>query len=130
MTSPGPTLRPLIANAERLLGLESLIRRFVSAEASIGSLKGGCLTLVTASSAEATRLRYQQRHLLAALRQADPSLGVNKLKVLVRPVIQKNPVHRSPGRRRLSRKSAKRIARAADYIQDQPLRKALLKLAR
>lgn len=84
LDEPGGELGPLIAKAKRLLTLEPLVKRFTQGEVKVAGLEDGCLTLVAATSAHASRLRYNQRAILQGL-EGTASLGIQRIRVLVKP---------------------------------------------
>ena len=84
LDEPGEELGPLVAKARRLLGLEPLVQRFTQGEVKVAGLEDGCLTLVAATSAHASRLRYEQRAIIQGLEGA-ASLGIQRIRVLVKP---------------------------------------------
>lgn len=122
------TLHSLYAHARELLTLQTRVRSLVPGDVYVASLDAGTATLhlVTPSSALATRLRYNQRKLIAAL--YSDKQPVENLKVSVRP----DPVPAQPQLREpkpLSEKNAEHLASTAQYIEDDALRKALMTLA-
>ena len=92
----------------------------------MASLKNNELTLITPTGSIASRIRYRQRNIIKALGRS--GLEVAKLKIKVQPeeFQEAAPVvdrHLSPG-------SARQLADLADSINDNSLKKALIKLAR
>ena len=126
LKEPGDGLGPVIAKARRLLALEPLVQRLAGHTVKVAGLADGSLTLVTASAAQASRLRYEARGLVARLAAA--KLPVQDLKVLVKPEVFAPPPA-PPAPRRISPETAKLIADAAGRIADEPLRRALCRLA-
>ena len=126
------SLKNIINHAKALLSIQSIISEqypnYPADDIRVASLNEGQLQLTTASAASATRLKYSQKALISALRRRKKPHFVNSVKVSVRPHFDKAPVSR-PEIDPLSDESARNIVDAAQYIEDEPLRKALIHLA-
>lgn len=121
-------LKAVFKHSQALLTIQSIIREVIPGEIQVAAHHQGMLHLITPSAALATRIKYSQRALIAALRQRKNPFVVKNIKVSVRPQF-----HEKLARTRTatppSRESARHIAAAAQYIEDEPLRKALIKLS-
>lgn len=87
------------------------------------------LHLITPSSALATRLKYNQRKLVAQLRQV-AGVTTARIRVSVRPDYLSAPRPEPAAAIPLSAENARHIASAAKYIEDEDLRKALINLSK
>ncbi len=120
-------LQSLVSQSKDLVSIEAIVSRFVTDPFSVASYSNQTLTLVTSSSAIATRIRYRQRNIMASLKRT--GLPVDTLHIKVRPDLTKSPVEPAEPRF-LSASSARQIAQTAKYIEDEPLRKALIRLSK
>lgn len=120
-------LKDLYARANVLLSVQNTVRRLVGAEVAVASCDDGALHIVTDSGAVATRLRYRQRAIIAEIRQHS-HLDIDSLKVTVQPK-EVAPRPDIPVRTPPSAKNARQITETAKYIEDEELRKALIRLA-
>lgn len=122
-------LQSLYVQSLELASLEQIVRQFVPEDISVASFDNHVLTLVTSSSAVSTRVRYRQRNIITALKRASRGLAVESIKIIVRPEIKPEP---RPERALppISPENARHIEETAKYIQDEPLRKALLRLSK
>ena len=118
-------LQSLLTQSRELLEIESLISRYVDEPFSISSLKNNELVLTTASGAIATRLRYRQRNLMSSLRRH--GFDIKNIKIKVQPELQ--PPKPPEIERYLSPESAHQLAASAQYIEHEPLKKALISLS-
>lgn len=122
------TLQSLYNHARHLLALQAKVRAMVPGDIYVAAFDDGILHLITPSSALATRLRYHQHKLIETLRRKD-RLQIGKLKVSVRPdPIPADPTHHEAIP--LSPENAHHMALAAKYIEDDGLRKAMIRLSR
>ena len=81
------------------------------------------------SATEATRIKYSQRLIIAALRRQQKPLIIKEIRVLVRPALQQSTAKvKEP--LPPSKENAKMMISAAKHIDDAPLREALTRLAR
>ncbi|MDG1444383.1 MAG: DciA family protein [Pseudomonadales bacterium] len=130
-TSRG-SLKNIINHAKALLSLQSIISdqypHYPADEIRVASLNDGHLELTTASAASTTRIKYSQQTLISALRRQKPPHFVDSIAVSVRPQFHTATIS-TPDTKALSDQSAQNIAEAAKYIEDEPLRKALIRLA-
>ena len=121
-------LNKLYKEAQDLLALQSVIRSQVMADVYVTACRDRSLHLITSSSATATRLRYRQRNIITQLRQ-QCHIDIDKLKVSVRPDETRKtaaPAQALPP----SSENARQLADMAKYIEDEGLRKALIKLSK
>ncbi len=119
-------LQSLLAQSRELVSIQKIVNHYVNDECAVASLKNNELTLITPTGSIASRIRYRQRNIIKALGRS--GLEVAKLKIKVQPeeFQEAAPVvdrHLSPG-------SARQLADLADSINDNSLKKALIKLAR
>ncbi|MDA0789267.1 MAG: DciA family protein [Proteobacteria bacterium] len=121
-------LKDLYARANVLLSVQDTVRRILDADVRVASCDEGSLHLVADSGAIATRLRYRQRAIITAIRQSS-HLDINSLKITVQP-IEPPPEPDVTVRTPPSAERARQIADTAKYIEDEQLRKALIRLAR
>ncbi|MCB1692170.1 MAG: DUF721 domain-containing protein [Pseudomonadales bacterium] len=123
----GGSLGPLMQHARQLIELQNRVRAIIPGEIHVASIDAGTLHLIVPSAGLATRVRYNQRKLIARLHQPG-KLSVERVKVSVRPDA---PQHAPDSRtaRPPSAESGRSIASTAKYIEDAGLRKALMKLA-
>lgn len=75
----------------------------------------------------ATRLRYMESELITHLRALASFQHLKSVRYSVRPVYTPPSYHKSA--RAISKENANHIATVAKYIEDEPLRKALIKLS-
>ncbi len=119
-------LQSLLAQSRELTSIQEIVDHFVNDQCVVASFKNNDLTLVTHSGALATRIRYRQRNIIAALRRS--GLDVHNLVIKVQPLEFREPP--AEIERTLSRQSANQLAALADSIDDKPLKQALMRLAR
>ena len=119
-------LNKLRSNANKLLSIEDLIQRNLSLNLQVAALKGDTLHLIAPSSSAATNMRYRQQTIISLLRNQYP---ISKLKLSVRPNEPPPLPYRKPPIKPSS-ENARQIAIAAQYIENEGLRKALIKLSR
>lgn len=129
LNDPRSSLRAIVAESQRLLSLESIIRNFVPPQVHVASIRDKTLHLVTESGAVATQIRYRQRSILAAIRKQASDLNIQTLKVSVRP-INPEPEITLPEAKPPSPENARQLASTAQYIEDDSLRKALINLSK
>ena len=124
--SESSLLSKLRSNADKLLSIEDLIQRNLSLNLRVAALNGDTLHVIAPSSYVATTIRYRQQTILNLVRS---QYAIKKIKLSVRPseplsaVCLKPPLRPSP-------ENAKQIALAAQYIENEGLRKALIKLSK
>lgn len=124
----------LVTQTRRLRQLTRLVRTELE-----GGLAGHCqvagfrppaLTLVADSPAWATRLRFQSKPLVRQLKRKYKEFqALEYIEVRIYPS-RLQPKSPPPPARRISRAAADNIVAMAESIGDEPLREALLKLAR
>ena len=125
LKGPNHILHSLLAQSRELLLVEEVVQRFVTEEVSVCSLKNNELTLNVPSGATSTKVRYRQRNIIATLNRA--GLSVTSLKIKVQPVLK--PEKPAVVDRHISAENADQIAQTAKYIEDEPLREALIRLS-
>ena len=113
--------------SQNLLAIEKTVRQFVEDDFSVVSLLNFTLTLTTPSGSSATRLRYRERNILTSIRRA--GLDVKHIKIKVSPKTALKPPTDIELSQFLSTDNAHHIAQTAQYIEDEPLRKALIALS-
>lgn len=127
LASSSASLHRLWDHANRLLALQQEVRRLVPDDIYVAACEGDCLHLVTPSSALATRVKYNQRKLVAML--GHHRKGITRIKISVRPDYFKLRRDTPSVANSISPENARHLASAAKYIEDEDLRKALLRLS-
>ena len=118
-------LKNLHSNAKKLLSIEAFIQQNLFKSLRVAAFEGKTLHLIAPSSTVATGVRYRQQTIINLLRNKYP---IEKLKISVRPSEPSPPAHLKPPNRP-SAENAKQIAITAKYIENEGLRKALIKLS-
>ena len=127
--NPKSVLYKVYSKSRDLLDLQAAIRKFVPPNVYVASISDETLHLVTDSGAVATRVGYRQHNIIAAIRRTGSQIKINKIKISVRPEDPKfTPVLKEP--LPLSDDNARQLAETAQYIEDEALRKALIKLSK
>ncbi|MBO6700763.1 MAG: DUF721 domain-containing protein [Pseudomonadales bacterium] len=119
-------LQSLLAQSRELTSIQKIVDHFVNDDCAVASFKNRDLTLITPTGSLATRIRYRQRNIIAALRRS--GLEVRNLKVKVQPLAFRELPPEID--RNLSQQSARQLDELADSIQDNALKGALKRLAR
>lgn len=119
-------LQSLLAQSQELISIQKIVDHYVSDDCAVASFKNNDLTLVTPTGAKATRIRYRQRNIIAALRRS--GLEVRNLKIKVQPLEFREPTPEVE--RHLTRQSARQLEQLADSIDDDSLKEALYRLTR
>lgn len=119
-------LQSLLAQSRELTSIQKIVNHFVDDQCAVASFKNNDLTLVTPTGALATRIRYRQRNIMAALRRS--GLDIKSLQIKVQPGEFEEPI--PDIERHLSEQSAGQITELANSIEDEALKKALNRLAR
>ena len=129
LKDPNGLLQKVYSQSVDLLAIQSVIRKFVPANVYVASIRNETLHLITSSAATATRITYRQRNIIAATRRYGARFEVNRIKVSVRP---EDPEFKLPPREPIppSAENARQLATTAKYIEDDALRKALIKLSK
>ena len=128
MNDAGGALARVFRQTRELLAIQDVVRQFVPPNVKVASIQDKTLHLVTPSSAAATQIRYRQRAIIASIRQSGTELDVTGIRVSVRPEAKpKEPPTSSP--RPPSEENARQLASTAEYIEDEALRKALMRLS-
>ena len=119
-------LHSLYAQSQELRTIQQIVDHVLDVETSVSSLKNNELTLLTAKSTQATQIRYRQRNIISVLRRR--GLEVFSLKIKVQPIFSaKKP---EDSERYLTPQNALQLQQTAEHIEDESLRKALMKLSR
>ena len=124
-------LNSLYRQVSRLTALQKLVDSRLPAalrgHLQVASFEEHTLLLISDSAHRAAALRYRERDLVAALRAERAFRALERIRFAIRPG------YATPAKRRtvrtLSAAAASQIASAAKYIEDQELRKALIKLS-
>ena len=119
-------LHSLYAQSQELRTIQQIVDRVLNVATSVASLKNNELTLLTAKSAQATQIRYRQRNIISALRRR--GLEVSSLQIKVQPIF--SPKKSEDSERYLTPQNASQLQQTAEHIEDESLRKALIKLSR
>lgn len=133
LSSPGSShLERLISRAEQHRVMESLILdalpEQLAGDCRFGGYKNGEITLIVANSTQASQLRFQQRQILAKLREHEALRQAWRIRVRVGLWSAAAP-RQAKGRPRLSKKNARLLEEVAGHTEDQGLRTVLLRLA-
>ena len=127
--NPSSRLYRIYSQSRDLLDIQSVIRKFVPSSVHVASLDNETLHLVANSSAVATQIRYRQRIIISAVRRQASEFNINQIKVSVRPDEPEfSPTLKPPSPP--SAENARQLAATAQYIEDEALRKALIKLSK
>lgn len=126
LKEPNHILHSLYTQSQELLRVEQTVHRHIDEKVSVASFKNNELTLTAVSGAVATKIRYRQRKLISTLRRG--GLDVNIIKIKVQPTLStpEQPVVE----RYLSPENAHQLVETAQYIEHEPLRKALIALSK
>ena len=119
-------LHLLYAQSQELGTIQQIVDDVLDDKTSVGSLKKNELTLLTAKSTQATRVRYSQRKIISALRRR--GLEVSSLKIKVQPTFPAQILKNSE--RYLTPQVASQLQQTAAFIEDEPLKNALIMLSK
>ena len=119
-------LHLLYAQSQELGTIQQIVDDVLDVKTSVGSLKNNELTLITASSTQATRVRYSQRNIISALRRR--GLEVSSLKIKVQPTFPAQFPENSE--RYLTPQVASQLQQTAAFIEDESLKNALIMLSK
>ena len=119
-------LHLLYAQSQELRTIQQIVDDVLDVKTSVGSLKNNELTLLTARSTQATRVRYSQRNIISALRRR--GLEVSSLKIKVQPTFPAQIPENSE--RYLTPQVASQLQQTAAFIEDEPLKNALIMLSK
>ena len=122
-------VKTVLRRAQVLLAIQTIIREVVPGDISVASFHEGKIQLITPSAALATRVKYSQSALIAALRQRKDPFIISEIKISVRPLEIKSSFV-PPAAIPPSEANASHMFTAAQYIEDEPLRKALINLSK
>jgi hypothetical protein len=120
------TLHLLYAHSQELGTIQQIVDDVLDVKTSVGSLKNNELTLLTARSTQATRVRYSQRNIISALRRR--GLEVSSLKIKVQPTFPAQIPENSE--RYLTPQVASQLQQTAAFIEDESLKNALIMLSK
>lgn len=124
-------LRLLLNQAERLEHLQRLVEGQLQPAARehchVASWRDGTLLLVVTDGHWATRLRYQQKRLMAALQATDAFGNLRRILFKVQPPLV--PAKRGGHAAELSNSAVESLLQTAEGISDTKLRAALERLA-
>jgi hypothetical protein len=134
---PRSRLNKIFSHTQNLIQLQNALRRTFPGEVYVASLEEGTLHLITPSASLATRLKYRQSAIKAALEGVEilgsqnrkTTIQVEQINISVRPNF-KLPTPLTKPAIAPTRQAARHIAETAQYIEDEPLRKALIKLSK
>ena len=118
-------LHLLYAQSQELGTIQQIVDDVLDDKTSVGSLKNNELTLLTARSTHATRVRYSQRKIISALRRR--GLEVSSLKIKVQPTFPAQIPENSE--RYLTPQVASQLQQTAAFIEDESLKNALIMLS-
>ncbi len=136
---PRSRLNKIFSKSQDLIQLQNALRQTFPGEVYVASLSEGILHLITPSASLATRLKYRQKAIKVSLEQMPlPGAGSNhRREVLqikqIRVTVSPNYRPPEPPQRSAiapSPETARLIAETAQYIEDEPLRKALIRLSK
>jgi|TARA_B110000483_G_C18186240_1_gene539023 hypothetical protein len=119
-------LHLLYAQSQELGTIQQIVDDVLDVKTSVGSLKNNELTLLTARSTQATRVRYSQRNIISALRRR--GLEVSSLKIKVQPTFPAQIPENSE--RYLTPQVASQLQQTAAFIEDESLKNALIMLSK
>ena len=119
-------LHSLYVKTGELRTIQQIVDDVLDVETSVASLKNKELTLLTAKSTLATQVRYRQRSTISALRRR--GLEVSSIKIKVHPTFPAKNLENSE--RYLPPLIASQLQQTAAYIEDEPLKNALIKLSK
>ena len=119
-------LHLLYAQSQELGTIQQIVDDVLDVKTSVGSLKNNELTLLTARSTQATRVRYSQRNIISALRRR--GLEVSSLKIKVQPTFPAQIPENSE--RYLTPQVSSQLQQTAAFIEDESLKNALIMLSK
>ena len=132
LLEPSGPLYNLYTKTCILRGFQRIIERCLPnamiSHVKISSYRNNSLHLVIDNGHWATRLRYIEQDLTKKLKSTDEFHQLNRIRYSVRPSY--TPPSSDKGALAISTKNAKHIASVAKYIEDEQLRKALIKLSK
>ena len=119
-------LQSLLTQSRELTSIRKIVGHYVRDECAVASLKNSNLTLISPTGSIASKIRYRQRNIIAALRRS--GLEVSRLNIKVQPEEFRRAAPLVE--RRLTPENARQLVELADSIKHDSLKKALMKLAR
>lgn len=124
-------LSAIYQQARRLDDLQKIIMKFLPdamcPHIRICSYQGSSLHLFVDTAHWATRLRYMESELIVNLQSFAAFEHLKTVRYSIRPVYTPPSYHKSA--RAISKENATHISTVAKYIEDEALRKALIKLS-
>ncbi len=129
LTNQKGILSRVYKQSRELLAIQAVIQESLPDSVYVASIQNGCLHLVTSSSSTATRIKYGERNLVTSLRNRGKGLDISKITVSIRPE-QPETKLTAPEPMPISRESAEQLSNTAKYIEDEPLRNALINLSK
>ena len=129
---PGSAVHALFKQTRTLHRLQQLVYRYLPPAAQphvrVAAYRDDTLHLLTDSAHWVTRLRYQEGELIEKLKSHSPFHQLNHIRLTVKPWY--TPLETRRPASPISANNAKQMVTVAKYIEDEPLRKALIKLSR
>ncbi|MFT7686993.1 MAG: hypothetical protein ACI9FB_002341 [Candidatus Azotimanducaceae bacterium] len=126
-------LKYVLNRANELLVIESVVSETIDSdlpgEVKVASFELGILHLSTSSASLATRIKYSQRNLIARLKRIKKPILIDSIKVSVQPKNYQEPFQNLPPIPP-SKENGELLKTSAQYIEDEPLREALIKLSK
>jgi len=130
-SDPSSELNTLFEQVRTLHNLQQLLYRYLplstQSHIRVAAYRDDVLYLVTDSAHWVTRLRYQERELTDKLKSEQPFQHLHRIHIAVRPWYK--PLVEGHPAKQISTQNAEQMVTAAKYIEDEPLRKALIKLS-
>lgn len=130
-SNPASELHALFQQALTLDKLQQLVYRYLPLSTQphirIAVYRDDVLRLVTDSAQWATKLRYQESELIEKLKCHQSFQTLTHIRITVKPWYA--PLREQRSVNQISARNAKQMVTAAKYIEDEPLRKALIKLS-
>lgn len=120
-------LHQLYKQTQNLTKLHKILLKYLPDQVLISSYRDGALHLSTTHSALATRIRYDERNLLAKLTRHPDFSDLKNIKTAVRPESSPPPKPVSAPIP-INKENARLLVSNAQYIQDKSLREALINL--
>jgi|TARA_B100000315_G_scaffold5905_1_gene5927 hypothetical protein len=131
MSDPDSALHTLFKQTQTLQRLQQLVYRYLPLSTQphirVATYREGVLHLLTDSAHWITRLRYQESELIEKLASHQSFQDLGRIRLTVKPWYA--PTDNQRPATPISAHNAKQMAAVAKYIEDKPLRKALIKLS-
>jgi hypothetical protein len=130
-TDPSSELNALFQQTRHLYKLQQLVYQYLPLATQphirVAAYRDNVLHLVTDSAHWVTRLRYQETELMGKLKTHSPFEHLISIRLTVKPWYA--PLEKRQPARQISASNAKQLVTAAQYIEDDGLRKALINLS-